>query len=58
MKRNTLNDDENELVLKRKKLKFGVDTILGNMNTDSINQSSFEIINHSDEELKHKGQIF
>lgn len=58
MKRNTLNDNEDELIITRKKLKFGVDTILGNVNTNQDNSSSFEIINDSDEELKHKGNLF
>jgi hypothetical protein len=58
MKRNLLNDDEEKLISSRKKLKFGVDTILGNVNTHSDNDSSFETTNDSDDELRHKGKIF
>ncbi len=45
MKRNASNDHEEELMSSRKKLKFGVDAILGNINTNS------------DGELRHKGKI-
>ena len=41
-----------------KKLKFGVDTILGNIRTHSHNESSFETGNDSDDELRHKGKTF
>jgi hypothetical protein len=42
----------------RKKLKFGVDAILGNADTHSDNDSSFETGNDSDDELRHNGNIF
>jgi hypothetical protein len=56
MKRNASNDNDDELTSSRKKLKFGVDTILGNINTHSDNDSSFETVNDSDDELRHKGK--
>jgi hypothetical protein len=40
----------------RKKLKFGVDAILGNIPIHSDNDSSGEIGNESDDELRHKGE--
>jgi hypothetical protein len=68
MKRNTRNDNEDELAYApvigmkinndkklspvRKKLKFGVDAILG---TNSDNDSSLETGNDSDDDLRHKG---
>lgn len=69
MKRNPTNDDDDELTptstMKsndpkklsppRKKLKFGVDAILG---THSDNESSFDATNDSDEDLRHKGRRF
>jgi hypothetical protein len=71
MKRNPTNDDDEELpptsamTMKsndqkklsppRKKLKFGVDAILG---TNSDNESSFDAANDSDEDLRHKGRQF
>ncbi|CAF3427719.1 unnamed protein product [Rotaria sp. Silwood2] len=70
MTRNISNDNEDKLKIKtsigtktitnekllspHKKLKFGVDTILGNVNTYSDNNSSFELVNDSDDELIHK----
>ena len=69
MKRNTTNDNEDEvtpmpligmkrnehktLSPPRKKLKFGVDAILG---TTSDNESSFDAGNDSDDDLRHKGK--
>jgi len=69
MKRNTRNDNEDELTSRslidmrtndhkkflppRKKLKFGVDAILG---TNSDNESSFDAGNDSDDDLRHKGK--
>ncbi len=69
MKRNTTNDNEDELTSTsligmkandhkkllppRKKLKFGVDAILG---TNSDNESSFDAGNDSDDDLRHKGK--
>ncbi len=69
MKRNTTNDNEDELTSTsligmrthnhkkllppRKKLKFGVDAILG---TYSDNESSFDAGNDSDDDLRHKGE--
>lgn len=50
MKRNATNDNEEELTSTHKKLKFGVDTILGNVNN--------HLDNHWDDELRHKGKIF
>ncbi len=50
MKRNATHDNEDELASSHKKLKFGVDTILGNINNHSDNDS--------DDELRHKGKIF
>ena len=71
MKRNTRNDNEDELAYTpvigmkinndkklsplRKKLKFGVDAILG---TNSDNDSSLETGNDSDDDLRHKGKQF
>ena len=68
MKRHTTNDHEEEILPTsligirtnehkklsppRKKLKFGVDAILG---TNSDNESSFDAGNDSDDDLKHKG---
>ncbi len=54
MKRNASNDNE-KLSSPCKKLKFGVDTILGNVGIHSDNDSSFSPGNDSDEELRHKG---
>ncbi|CAF3254537.1 unnamed protein product [Rotaria socialis] len=67
MKRNTVNDNEDKLTFTsaigmriidhtkllppRKKLKFGVDAILG---TNSDNESSFDVGNDSDDDLRHK----
>ncbi|CAF5064880.1 unnamed protein product [Rotaria magnacalcarata] len=67
MKRNTVNDDDDKLTFTpaigmriidhkkllppRKKLKFGVDAILG---TNSDNESSFDVGNDSDDDLRHK----
>jgi hypothetical protein len=72
MKRYTTNDNEDELTSTsvmgmkannhknlsppRKKLKFGVDAILGNVPIHSDNDSSGEIGNESDDELRHKGE--
>ncbi len=69
MKRNTTNDNEDELTSAsvigmrtnnhknllppRKKLKFGVDAILG---TNSDNESSFDPGNDSDDDLRHKSK--
>lgn len=69
MKRNTANDNEDKLTFApvigmrindhkklsppRKKLKFGVDAILG---TNSDNESSFDAGNDSDDDLRHKGK--
>jgi hypothetical protein len=50
MKRNATNDNEEELKSTHKKLKFGVDTILGNVNN--------HLDNDWDDELRHKGKIF
>jgi len=58
MKRNASNDNEDELKSSCKKLKFGVDTILGNVTTHSDNDPLFETVNHSDDQLRHKGKIF
>ncbi|CAF3772934.1 unnamed protein product [Rotaria sp. Silwood1] len=62
MTRNISNNNETKLKIAnekllstRKKLKFGVDTILGNVNTYSENESSFELVNDLDDELTHKG---
>ncbi|CAF1469141.1 unnamed protein product [Adineta steineri] len=68
MKRNISNNNEDNLtsisfvgtrslVSSRKILKFGVDTILGNVNTHLDNNSSFEIGNDSNDELRHKVDI-
>ncbi|UJR13409.1 hypothetical protein I4U23_000424 [Adineta vaga] len=55
MKRNGLkNTDE---PTRSRILKFGVDTILGNVHGNSDNDSSFDIGNESDEDLKHKVDI-
>ena len=40
MKRNATNDNDDQFVSARKKLKFGVDTILGNVNNHSDNEQS------------------
>jgi hypothetical protein len=69
MKRNITHDNEDELTSTsligmktndhkkflppRKKLKFGVDAILG---TNSDNESSFDAGNDSDDDLRHKGK--
>jgi len=69
MKRNLRNNNEDELTSSsvigirandhkkllppRKKLKFGVDAILG---TNSDNESSFDAGNESDDDLRHKGK--
>ncbi len=69
MKRSTTTDNEDELISTstsvmrnhdqkkfsppRKKLKFGVDAILG---TNSDNESSFDAGNDSDDDLRHKGK--
>lgn len=45
-------NDQKKLLPPRKKLKFGVDAILG---THSDNESSFDAANDSDEDLRHKG---
>jgi hypothetical protein len=68
MKRSTSNYNEDELTLNGitnqklsspcKRLKFGVDTILGNVGIHSDNDSSFSTGNDSDDELKHKGSVF
>lgn len=68
MKKNKLNNNEDQfknlhllgtnsiinekLCSSRKKLKFGVDTILG-----SQNESFIETNNDSDDDLRHKGKI-
>ena len=46
-------DTQTKMLPPRKKLKFGVDTILG---TNSDNDSSFDNGNDSDDDLKHKGK--
>ena len=48
-------NDQKKLSPPRKKLKFGVDAILG---THSDNESSFDAANDSDEDLRHKGMLF
>ena len=48
-------DDHRKISSPRKKLKFGVDAILG---THSDNDSSFETGNESDDDLRHKGKRF
>jgi len=49
-------NDHKKLSPPRKKLKFGVDAILG---TNSDNESSFDAGNDSDDDLRHKGnQLF
>ena len=48
MKRNAANDDE--LISSHKKLKFGVDTILGGINSDSDHDF--------DDQLRQKGKIW
>jgi hypothetical protein len=69
MKRHTTNDNDDDLTSTsvigmrinnnkklsppRKKLKFGVDAILG---TNSDNESSFDAGNDSDDDLRHKGK--
>ena len=69
MKRSTTNDNEDELTSAariemrtnnhknlsppRKKLKFGVDAILG---TNSDNESLFDTGNDSDDDLRHKSK--
>ncbi len=74
MKRNVESDNDDELtsislvgnrlipndklLSPRKILKFGVDTILGNVHTHSDNDSSFEIGNNSHDELRHKGKLY
>ncbi len=45
-------NEQKKLLPPRKKLKFGVDTILG---TNSDNESSFDAGNDSDDDLRHKG---
>jgi hypothetical protein len=44
--------DQKKFSPPRKKLKFGVDAILG---TNSDNESSFDAGNDSDDDLRHKG---
>lgn len=46
-------NDHKKLLPPRKKLKFGVDAILG---TNSDNESSFDAGNDSDDDLRHKGK--
>lgn len=46
-------DTQTKMLPPRKKLKFGVDAILGN---NSDNDSSFDNGNDSDDDLKHKGK--
>ena len=48
-------DDHRKISPPRKKLKFGVDAILGTL---SDNDSSFETGNDSDDDLRHKGKRF
>ncbi|CAF4784310.1 unnamed protein product, partial [Rotaria sp. Silwood2] len=47
-------NDHKKLSPPRKKLKFGVDAILG---THSDNESSFDVGNDSDDDLRHKGRL-
>lgn len=49
------SNDQKKLLPPRKKLKFGVDAILG---THSDHESSFDAANDSDDDLRHKGKQF